>query len=61
MMDKVKRKVPRPTARINRDETVKTRSFRLGDQHMRKIERLAERRNLNNTEVLRRMVEAYKG
>jgi predicted DNA-binding ribbon-helix-helix protein len=42
-------------------DEVKTRSFRLEDSFMKKIEKVAEKRNLNKTAALRLMIKAYKG
>jgi predicted DNA-binding ribbon-helix-helix protein len=42
-------------------DEVKTRSFRLEDTYMTKIEKVAERKNLNKTAALRLMIKQYKG
>jgi predicted DNA-binding ribbon-helix-helix protein len=54
------RKVRPYIFRAEGDE-VKTRSFRLEDTYMNKIEKVAERRNLNKTAALRLMIKQYKG
>jgi hypothetical protein len=42
-------------------DEVKTRSFRLEDNYMDKIAKVAEKKNLNKTAALRLMIKQYKG
>ena len=46
---------------MNVDDTLKTRTYRMSNRHLEKLERISQRRKITVSEVMRRAVESYKG